>query len=109
MDNNHFHEILSKLRERITKHDCQRLDTFLGDNITQRLQEDLSLRSTLFTISSLFDQDNINEEDMLLIINAANEIQCTDFAQYLKRNNSLFDLILSSLYFFRIYETNAIK
>jgi hypothetical protein len=95
MDINRLHEILLKLQERISKDDRQRLNFFLGDNITQRLQEDLSLRSALSTILFLFDQDNINQEDMILLINAANEIHCTDFAQYLKRKNSLFNLILS--------------
>jgi hypothetical protein len=81
---NHLRGILLTLHDRLSANDRRRLHFFLGDEVPRRIRDDPSLRGTLDLMQSLFDQDKINEGDCSLLINALNEIRCTDAAQLLK-------------------------
>jgi len=84
MNKYHLRAIILKLQDRLSDDDRQRLHFFLGDDVPRRLRDDASLRGTLGLIQSLFDQDKINEQDFTFLINAFDEIHCTDAVKILK-------------------------
>ncbi len=93
MDKLNLRGIVLKLQDRLSDDDRKRLHFFLGNHVPRRIQDDRSPGGTLALIECLFDQDKINEQDMTLLINAFNEIQCSDIAQLLK-SRFFFDLII---------------
>jgi len=84
MDNPHLRAILLKLQDRLSDNDRKRLHFFLGNDVPRRIRDDPSLSGTLSLMESLFDQDKISERDFSLLIDAFDQIQCTDAAKILK-------------------------
>lgn len=76
MDNQQLRGIILKLQDYLSDSDRQRLHFFLGDEIPRSIRDDLTLNGTLKLMESLFDQDKINKQDVTLLINAFNAIQC---------------------------------
>jgi hypothetical protein len=84
MDNTHLRAIILKLQDRLSDNDRKRLHFFLGNDVPRRIRDDPSLSGTLSLMESLFDQDKISERDFSLLIDAFDQIQCTDAAKILK-------------------------
>ncbi len=84
MNNHHLRAIILKLQDRLSDNDRKRLHFFLGNDVPRRIRDDQSLSGTLSLMESLFDQDKINEQDFTFLINAFDEIQCTDAVKLLK-------------------------
>lgn len=80
-----------KFQSRLSINDQQRLHTYLGKDLIQRIDEDSTLRTNLSLILSLCDREDVKHEDMQALIKACKDIQCTDYAQHLKRK--IFGLI----------------
>jgi hypothetical protein len=84
MDNHHLRAIILKLQDRLSDNDRKRLHFFLGNDVPRRIRDDPTLGGTLSLMESLFDQDKINEGDFTFLINAFDEIQCTDAVKLLR-------------------------
>jgi hypothetical protein len=79
MDNQHLRSIILKIQSCLNDNDRRRLQDFFDDNIPKRIPDDI-----LCLIEYLFDQDKINEQDLICLINLFDEIQCTDGAKVLR-------------------------
>jgi len=86
MDNHRLRAIILKLQDRLSDNDRKRLHFFLGNDVPRRIRDDPTLGGTLSLMESLFDQDKINEVDFTFLINAFDEIQCTDAVKLLRGN-----------------------
>jgi hypothetical protein len=86
MDDHHLRAIILKLQDRLSDNDRKRLHFFLGNDVPRRIRDDPTLGGTLSLMESLFDQDKINGVDFTFLINAFDEIQCTDAVQLLRGN-----------------------
>ncbi|UJR16795.1 hypothetical protein I4U23_003694 [Adineta vaga] len=84
MDNQEFRGILLKLQDRLSDNDRKRLHFFFGNDVPRRIRDDPTLGGTLSLLESLFDQDKINEQDFSVLVNALEEICCSDAAKLLK-------------------------
>jgi hypothetical protein len=84
MDNCYLRAVLLKLQDRLSDVDRRRLHFFLGNDVSRRFRDDPTLDDTISLIESLFDQNKINEQDLSLLINALDEIKCTDAAKLLR-------------------------
>ncbi|UJR19376.1 hypothetical protein I4U23_022505 [Adineta vaga] len=91
MDHRRLHSILLNLRHRLTDNDRKRLHFYLGKDAVRRIQDHPTLTGTLNLIGSLIDKDRINNKDLSYLINALDEIYCSDAANFLleyqKRTN----------------------
>jgi hypothetical protein len=87
--------IILKLQNHLSDNDRVRLHFCLGDYIPRSIRDDLSLRGTLKLMDSLIDQDEINEQDFTLLINAFDQIQCNNVANILRGSFLLFIINLS--------------
>jgi hypothetical protein len=81
---NQLRGIILKLQNRLSEGDRVRLHFFFGNYVPRTIRDDLSLRGTLNLMDYLFDQDTINENDFTFLINAFDDIQCTDACKLLK-------------------------
>ena len=86
MDNYHLRAIILKLQDRLSDDDRKRLHFFFGNDVPRRIRDDPTLNGTLCLMESLFDQDKINEQDFTFLINAFDQILCTDAAKVLRGN-----------------------
>jgi hypothetical protein len=84
MDNHHLCSILLNLQDRLSNDDRERLDLYLKNDVPRPIGDDLTLNETLKLIESFFDQDNINEKDFTLLIDAFKQIQCFDAVNLLQ-------------------------
>jgi hypothetical protein len=84
MDNHHLCSILLNLQDRLTNDDRKRLDLYLKNDVPKPIGEDLTLNGILKLIQSFFDQDNINEKDFTLLIDAFKQIRCFDAVNLLE-------------------------
>lgn len=84
MENRHVRAILLKLQDRLSDDDRKRLHFFVGNDVPRSIRDNPTLGGTLSLLESLFDQDKINEDDLTFLINAFDEIQCTDAVKLLK-------------------------
>lgn len=85
MDSNQLIENLFKFQTRLSIDDQQRLHAFLGKNLVQRIDEDSTLHANLSLVLSQWDHEDMKPEDIQALIKASKDIQCTDYAQHLKR------------------------
>ncbi len=83
MDNQRLRGIILKLDSRLSNDDRKRLHFFLRDDFPLGIRDDSPLGVTLSLMESLFDQDLINEQDFTCLINAFDELRCTDAAKLL--------------------------
>jgi hypothetical protein len=86
MDVHRLRVILLKLQDRLSDDDRKRLHFFIGNDVPRRIRDDPSLGGTLSLLESLFDQDKINEQELMFVINAFDEIQCIDAVKLLRGN-----------------------
>ncbi|UJR19634.1 hypothetical protein I4U23_022768 [Adineta vaga] len=84
MDHRRLHSILLNLRHRLTDNDRKRLHFYLGKDAVRRIQDHPTLTGTLNLIGSLIDKDRINNKDLSYLINALDEIYCSDAANFLR-------------------------
>ena len=109
MDNLQLRAIIIKLQDRLTDDDRRRLHFFFGNDVPRRIRDDPTLGGTLGLIESLFDQDKINEQDFTFLIEAFEQIKCSDVAKLLRGETNFrffFDLRLFS-FRFRISTTDS--
>ncbi len=109
MDNHHLRAIILKLQDRLSDNDWKRLHFFLGNDVPRRIRDDPTLGGTLSLMESLFDQDKINEGDFTFLINAFDEIRCTDAVKLLRGKPVLLIWITVCFVLPRTYATNTIK
>ena len=107
MNNRRLRALIVRLQDRLSEDDRKRLHFFLGNDVPRRIRDDPSLGGTLSLMESLFDQDKINDEDFTFLINAFDEIQCLDAVKVLRGKLSYSDLLCTSHFDFRTYETIA--
>jgi hypothetical protein len=84
MDNHHLRSILLNLQYRLSGNDRKQLHFYLKNDVQRPAGDDSTLCGTLKLIQSFFDQDNINEKDFTLLIDAFKQIQCFDAVNLLK-------------------------
>ncbi|UJR17793.1 hypothetical protein I4U23_004692 [Adineta vaga] len=84
MDHRRLQSILFNLRHRLTDNDRKRLHFYLGKVDVRRIQDHPTLSGTLNLIGSLIDQDRINNKDFNYLINALDEIHCSDAVNFLR-------------------------
>lgn len=89
-DDHLLREVLLHLLSRLTDYDRERLHFFLQNDVPRPLVDDCSSSGTLKLIQSLFDQDKIREENVILLIAAFEKIGCADAAQLLKSFSRFF-------------------
>jgi hypothetical protein len=112
MNSHHLRAIILKIQDLLSDNDRQRLHFFLGNDVPRRIIDDPSLGGTLNLMQNLFDQDKINERDFTFLINAFDEIHCTDAVQILRGNfNCLLYIYIYipflKLFMCRTHETDA--
>jgi len=108
MDNHHLRVIILKILDSLSNDDRRRLHFLLLNDVPRRISHDPSFSDTLSLMESRFDQDKMNEKDLIFLINIFETIQCTDAVKLLKRNDFVFNLIIT-IYLSRTYETNINK
>jgi hypothetical protein len=84
MDNHHLYPILLNLQDRLSNYDRERLDLYLKTGVPISIEDHPTLSGTLKLIQSFFDQDEINEKDFTLLIDAFKQIRCFDAMCLLK-------------------------
>ena len=84
MDNQKLGAVLLEIQDLLSEDDRVDLHFYLRSHIPPRIRDDLSLNGTLSLIESLFDQGQINEGDLTLLINALESIRCYHAANLLK-------------------------
>ena len=84
MDNVGLYSIILHLQDRLSTDDRKRLHFHLGNDVPRRIRDDPTLGGTLHRIDSLFDQDQINEQDLTYLIEGFDQIRCFDAAKLLK-------------------------
>jgi hypothetical protein len=92
---NRLRGTILKLQDRLSNDDRKRLHFFLGNEVPRLIRDDSTLNGTLTLMESLFDQDKISEEDFAFLINAFDEIQCTDAVKILKGIPSIVSISMS--------------
>ena len=108
MENLHLRATLLKIQDRLSDDDRKRLHFFLGNDIPRRIRANPTLGGTLSLLESLFDQDKINEDDLTYLIDAFDEIQCTDAVKSW-RGYFVYRIDVMLFCLSRIYETHTIK
>jgi hypothetical protein len=86
MDNHHLRGVILKAINSLSNDDRRRLHILLCNDVPRRISDNPSVGDTLSLIESRFDQDKMNEQDLIFLINAFEAIQCTDAVELLKRN-----------------------
>lgn len=90
MSNYHLRAVLLKMQDCLNEDDRRRLHFLLGKDIPRHIRNDQSSSGTLSLIESLLEQDKISEQNLTILINALDLIQCLHGVRLLKGKKTIF-------------------
>ncbi|CAF1395478.1 unnamed protein product [Adineta ricciae] len=86
MDPHDLRAAILKIQDHLSDNDRKRLHFFLGRDVPRRIRHDPTLVGTINLIESFLDQDKINEQDVSLLTNAFEKVQCIDAMRILREH-----------------------
>ena len=82
--NTNLRSVIVKIQDRLSDDDRARLHFYIGDKVPRAIRDNMTLCGTLCLIQCLFERNYVNEDDLSMLINAFETINCIDAVKMLK-------------------------